>query len=105
MRRRLTQRTELIAIKDIRPGPIRGPLTAEQERRIRAFTDALQEVFPCKYEDAYDSFRRDMHPDREIVIWEHIAKTYKAHVAGYKTFEGRKALYTSILTTGRPPAS
>lgn len=104
MRRRLTQRTELIAIKDIRPGPIRGPLTAEQERRIRAFTDALQEVFPCKYEDAYDSFRRDMHPDREIEKWETIASAYKQHKGACKTYEGRQALFGSLLTTGQPPS-
>lgn len=100
----MKRQLERVAIKDLQRGPIRGPLTAEQEHRIRAFTDTLQEVFPCKYEEAFDSFRRDAHPDREIETWEFIASAYKQHKGACKTFEGRKALYTSLLTTGQPPS-
>jgi len=51
--------------------------------RIKWFTDIL-----CKageggddttFEHYVDGFRRDMHPEREVAIWEHIALVYSAY--------------------------
>lgn len=94
-----------VPIADIRPGPVRHVLTPEQTSRIALIWGAFLEVFPCSLEEAVDNFSRDMHPNREIAIWERMAVVYRAHLPGCKTLEAKKALFGSILTTGGPPAS
>jgi hypothetical protein len=85
-------------------GPERSVLTTDQERRIAAIHRTFSEILPRSLEQSLQDFRKDMHPEREIVVWENMATTYKAHVSSCTTLMGRKALFASILTTGGPPS-
>jgi hypothetical protein len=62
-------------------GKIRHPnLMPTQLLRLRNIRAILLEIFPQKFTDMVDNFRRDMIPEKEIFIWEGIA----ASVACYK---------------------
>jgi hypothetical protein len=86
-------------------GPIRNTLTPEQERRVRVIHEVFLEVFPISLEETFLNFRRDIHPEDEIRIWEYMAEVYKSNLSSHKTEAARKKLFASVLTTGKPPPS
>lgn len=62
-------------------GKIRHPsLTPAQLLRLRNIRAILLDVFPQKFTEMVDDFKRDMIPEKEIFIWEGIA----ASVACYR---------------------
>lgn len=63
-------------IKD--DGPYRHPPFTETTRQyLRQIKSSLDEVRPMTLEEWEDGFRRDVHAEREIAIWLHIASTYR----------------------------
>lgn len=44
--------------------------------RIHVINQIFHEVFPSPLEKTINNFRRDMHPEREIVVWEKLAAAY-----------------------------
>lgn len=44
--------------------------------RIKLNCHILQDVLPMSLEETIDGFKRDKHPEREIVVWELIAACY-----------------------------
>ena len=75
-------------IEDLEKGPVRHQRLPESfVKRIRAFKEILAEVETVSLEETLDNFRRDQHPEREIVIWERIASTYQVFVAYNQTKE------------------
>lgn len=61
----------------IREGVIRHSALAENLlQRIKAFKDILREVDNTPLDEVIDDFRRDVHPEQEIAVWERIAHTY-----------------------------
>ncbi len=51
-------------------------LTPDQVRRIGAFKRVLSEHDRTSLEEALANFRRDRTPEREIQVWERIARSY-----------------------------
>jgi hypothetical protein len=66
-----------VSSQDLQPGPIRhDALTEQQMTRLRRVQAALAEVDTQPFEKWVENFRRDAHPDREIVIYEAIADAH-----------------------------
>ncbi len=51
-------------------------LTISQISRVRTIRASLLEVLPMSQEQWEDGFKRDMHPEKEILWWECIASAY-----------------------------
>lgn len=51
-------------------------LTAEQLDRAQILNMILAKIYPIARKAWLEGFTRDQHPEREICIWEHIAKAY-----------------------------
>jgi hypothetical protein len=68
--------------------------------RIKILKGTLTEIFPQTLEEWIDGFRMDMHPEREISIWENMADKYvrllKIH--SRTTQEERREMFGSLLT-------
>jgi len=52
-------------------------LSDKQISRITSFQEILKEVNTIPLEETIENFQRDVNPDKEIKIWEHIAKVYQ----------------------------
>lgn len=59
----------------------RRELTQEQRDRIKRVQWTLKEHDRMGLERWYYNFSCDMHPDREIFIWEAVAQTYQEELA------------------------
>lgn len=76
-------RVQWIDPKTIQPGPIRrDTLSDEQMARIRALQEVFVELDGQTVQQWVDSFKRDVDPDRELQIWERMAKAYRAYCDG-----------------------
>lgn len=70
-------RIERVNPADLKPNAIqREQLTEEQLRRAKKLHETFAEVDKSSLETWIDNFKRDMNPDKEIAIWERIAKNY-----------------------------
>ena len=64
--------------KTLRKGPIRHESLSEDFlARVRKFHSMLAEVDGMTIEERVDCFRRDLHPENEIVVWEAIARAFE----------------------------
>ena len=71
-----------MTLKDIRPGPIRhAQLSPALVLRIKTVQTALVEVCPLTESEWRDAFRRDAHPEHEVLWWERVAGCYVALIA------------------------
>jgi hypothetical protein len=71
-----------MTLKDIRPGPIRhAQLSPALVLRIETVQTALAEVCPLTEPEWQDAFRRDPHPEHEVLWWERLAGCYVALIA------------------------
>ena len=69
--------TKVFKISDLVPGPIRhDELPSELVDRIKIFKEVLGDVEPSSLAATLENFQRDMHPEREVEIWERIARAY-----------------------------
>ena len=65
------------SLVQIEKGPVRHEnLPDGMLDRIGSLADVFAEVLPGSREDWIDDFRRDEHPESEIVVWERIAESY-----------------------------
>lgn len=70
-------RIERVNPADLKPNAIQHEqLTEEQLRRTKKLHETFAEVDKSSLETWIDNFKRDMNPDKEIAIWERIAKAY-----------------------------
>lgn len=64
-------------LKDLKIGPIRHKtLPASLIIRLKIIHKIFEDVFDNPFEETLDDFKRDLHPNDEIVIWEKMAYTY-----------------------------
>lgn len=65
--------------KDVKPpSSVRHePFAPELRDRIAQIKAALDEVHPMSLKEWEDGFRQDMHPEREIALWERVAAVYQ----------------------------
>ena len=93
-----------VPLEDIRPGPIRHkrgltPLLGELARAI--FAKVGHFVYPT-FEQWELGFMRDMHPWREILIWETIARTFDLYSAKHPDVKGEQVVGTIVsISTGQ----
>jgi len=67
--------------------------------RIKAVQVAFAEVDPTPQEKWIEDFKRDMNPERELAIWEVMARAYTAYTAERNlSLAKRKELFGIILT-------
>lgn len=92
-------RVEWVDPKTIQPGPIRrDALSDEQMARIRALQAVFVEVDGQTVEQWVDSFKRDADPDKELRVWERMAKAYRAYCDGKQLSPAaKKDVYRVVL--------
>jgi len=92
-------RVEWVDPKTIQPGPIqRDALSDEQMARIRALQAVFVEVDGQTVEQWVDSFKRDWDPDKELRIWEQMAKAYRGYCDGKQlSAVAKKDVYRVVL--------
>ncbi|MEO8425064.1 MAG: hypothetical protein ABI595_14290 [Actinomycetota bacterium] len=81
---------------EVKPSTV---LTSEQIARIEAFKEILAEHETTSLQHALANFGRDRTPEREIRIWERIARVYEAEVRARPQVNEveRKLLYRVIF--------
>ena len=73
-------------------------LTKEQNLRVSIIRCIFLLVFPCSINQINSNFSRDLNPESEIEIWEHLAKAYmKVSTADFVTDEFKKEAYALLL--------
>ena len=90
-----------VRFADLKPNPffmheaLAGPLVV----RVKRFKEILGEVEPMPLEKTIDDFRRDMHPEREVAIWEKIAEGYNKHVSSNPSLslKEKRKVYADLL--------
>ena len=66
-----------IRLDELEQGPVRhAEFPPALVARIKNVHLALEEVYPSSLADWLDDFRRDLHPEREVVWWERLAECY-----------------------------
>jgi hypothetical protein len=81
-------------------GPIRHPVLPEGFiDRIVVFKQTLGDVDPMQLEKTIDAFKRDAHPEAEIVIWERIASTFQLFLSHNPTADPavRKDIFAVLV--------
>jgi hypothetical protein len=91
--------TEWAQPAQLKPGPIRHEtLTEKLLERVRYLQSVFREVDPTPVEKWIEDFRRDANPDREIAIWEGMAKPYELFTASREmSLEAKKEAYGVVL--------
>ena len=63
--------------RDLHKGPIRHEkLPDELVSRVRAIRAGLLRVYPQSMELWLDGFKRDTHPETEVLWWEHLSACF-----------------------------
>jgi hypothetical protein len=89
-------RVEWVDPKTIQPGPIRHEkLSEKQMERIRTLQATFVEVDGHPLDKWVDDFKRDQDPDREIRIWERMAKAYRSYCGKHSCPPKRKKTSTA----------
>jgi hypothetical protein len=90
---------EWVDPKSIQPGPIqRDALSDDQMARIRSLQATFVEVDGQPVEQWVDNFKRDADPDKELLVWERMAKAYRGYCEGKKlSAAARKDVYRVVL--------
>ena len=90
---------EMVPVDQLEREPLRHEkLTEEQMARLRVLQQTLDEVFPSPIEDWVDSFKRELDPERELRIWEAIAKAYESYCSTRElSLAQKKEIYEIIL--------
>lgn len=89
----------------IQPGPIRREsLTPEQMERVRRLQAVFVEVDGQSVAQWVDGFKRDLDPDRELDIWETMAKAYTVYCSKRTLSpEAKKEVYKIVLLRSMAP--
>ncbi|OGN09586.1 MAG: hypothetical protein A3J46_02395 [Candidatus Yanofskybacteria bacterium RIFCSPHIGHO2_02_FULL_41_11] len=93
--------TELksVKIKDLKAGPIRDVVLPDGFiERVRIFKNSLREVETSSLEETVANFQRDLTPEKELLIWEHIASTYDGFVSKLSlNLDAKKEAFSILL--------
>jgi hypothetical protein len=89
----------------IQPGPIqRDSLSPKQMERVRKLQAVFVEVDGQSVEQWVDGFKRDLNPDRELDIWETMAKAYTAYCSKRTLSpEAKKEVFKVVLLRSTAP--
>jgi hypothetical protein len=87
-------------VSQLHVGPIRHPtLPDDFIARVKAFKAILEDVDTAPIEKTIDDFKRDEHPEAELVIWERIANTFELFLAHNPTTDPaiRRDIFAVLL--------
>lgn len=87
---------ELIPVDKIQPGPVQSNLSEEQIERVRAFKEILGDLDPASLGDTLKNFQRDLNPEREIRVFERVARTLQALMESRDPSQ-RKDVYATLM--------
>jgi hypothetical protein len=84
---------------ELEPGPVRhAELSPTLVGRVRNLQLALDEVYPSSLEEWLEDFRRDVHPEREVLWWERLAQSYLEYRSSRElSVEQRQAAFRVLL--------
>lgn len=84
---------------------VHDKLSDEQIKRITNFKEILKEVDVTPIEETMTNFQRDTNPDREIAVWENIAKAYRNVNSENQNLstENKKEVYALLLYRSMMP--
>lgn len=93
------QTTTFVDPKTLKLGPIRhAQLPPALIERIRALEPVFADVYPITHEKWIEGFQRDVHPEREVAIWEQIAIAFSQFTSGRTlSLEVRKEVLGLLL--------
>jgi hypothetical protein len=100
-----------ISLSDLRPGPIRhATLPPDLIARIKAYKQLLGSTDPESVDQAIDNFKRDLNPDKEVALWERIARAFHNFITRHAIIDRarRREVLSAllILSAGTdPPAT
>jgi hypothetical protein len=87
-----------VNLRDIKFSPPTSVLSDDQVARIATFTETLSEVFPTPLNKALEDFQRDLIPEKEIVVWETLAKKFVEQTEGKNLpLEKKKEIFRDLL--------
>ena len=99
-RKRSAFRAKMIPLDLLQRGLIQhAVLPQELLERIKKFKAVLFEVEPAPLDETIEDIRRDLHPEREVAVWEKIAAAYQADLDRdpAMSLNDKKKLYASRL--------
>lgn len=89
-----------VPLSELHPGPILHPTLPDSViERIKAFKEILGDVDETSLEKTIDNFKRDTHPENEVVIWERIASTFQMFLSHNPTTDLaiKKDIFTVLV--------
>jgi hypothetical protein len=89
-----------VKVSELKQSPIRQEvLPAGFIVRVQKYKELLGEVEPTSLEEAVSNFQRDLFPERELEIWENIARDYELNTKNNPemTPEEREGLFGELL--------
>lgn len=92
--------TKMVKISELHSGQIRQEvLPVGFIARVLQFKEILKEVETSSLEETVSNFQRDVHPERELLIWEKIAEHYALSVKEHPEWEllEKKELFKMLL--------
>jgi len=91
--------TEQVSPSTLRLAPIRhDELSQELVARITKLHDTFQDVDPTPLSKWLDDFKQDQHPDREVEIYEAMARAYTAYCRGRDlTADAKREVYGVVI--------
>ena len=93
----------MVPVNEIQPGPLRHKkgLSALLEQIARMLYSKVGHFVYPSFEQWEIGFMRDMHPWREVLIWEAIARTHDLYLAKHPDADMQQAVGTiASLSTG-----
>ncbi len=93
------QKAETMNPQDIQLSPTRHQsLPADLLKRIRANTDLFESIDGISYTAAVDLYKRDLHPEENLILFEEMARAYKFFCKGRCTASAEKQeVYRTLL--------
>jgi hypothetical protein len=89
-----------VPIEELTKGDYRHPPLPESAKSVcRQIADCLHEVAPGTTEEWEDDFRRDLHPEREMLFWCRVCRVYEHFTKGRGLELGQKKdIYRAVFT-------
>jgi hypothetical protein len=97
-----------VRVAELSKGPVRHPeFSLHVHSRLRFLQAALEDVFVSGIDEWIDNFSRDMHPHKELLLWEFLAALHfkirtiaVPHLTPKEVFDGLSGLILFNDTAG-----
>lgn len=89
-----------IKLSKLKQGPIQNEVLPNGFiGKVMQYKEILKEVETSSLEEAINNFQKDLHPERELLLWQSIARCYEAELIRNPTTSlgQKKGLFKSLL--------